>query len=279
MDRAYRRRRVRWDVVWRMAIALFATTLFVAPIFWMVSTAFKTGNQAFAQDPVILFTPTLDNFEKVFFDSEFGPALITSLQVSIISTILAILLASSIAYPLARLPFRGQSILSSWILSLRIVPPIVTIIPIFLMLRTVNLTGTIWSIILMDTFMNLPLAIWLLRGFYAEVPTEITEAASLDGLGHLGTFVRVVLPLSLPGVASTALFSFVFSWNEFLFANILSGADTRTAMVALTEFVTPVGTAWTKIMAAGTIVVVPVWIAALAAQRYIVRGLTFGATK
>lgn len=278
MSATYRQRKVRWDAVLRLTIALFATALFLAPILWMASTAFKTTVQAFAPDPVLFFTPTLENFEDVFFDSAFGPALITSLQVSVISTVFVVMLASGLAYPMARLPFRGQSALASWILSLRIIPPIVTIIPIFLMLRAINLTGSIWPIILMHTFMNLPLAIWLLRGFYAEVPMEITDAALLDGLGHLGTFVRVVLPLALPGVAATALFSFSFSWNEFLFASILAGADMRTATVALGEFVTPVGTAWTRIMAAGTVIVIPVWIAALAVQRYIVRGLTFGAT-
>jgi ABC-type glycerol-3-phosphate transport system permease component len=111
------------------------------------------------------------------------------------------------------------------------------------------------------------------------VPKELEEAAAIDGLSRLATFVRIVLPLAMPGVASTALLSFVFSWNEFLFANILSGAYTRTATVALTEFVTPVGTEWTRIMAAGTIVAIPVWLAALAAQKYLVRGLTLGAVK
>jgi ABC-type glycerol-3-phosphate transport system permease component len=258
---------------------MLATVAFIAPVLWMVLTAFKTNNQAFSQDPVFFFTPTRDNFAEVLGRSQFGYALINSLQVSGISAVLAILLGSGIAYPLARSRFRAKQQLSSWILSLRIIPPIVTIIPLFLMMRTVGLNGTLLSIILLHTFMNLPLAVWLLRGFYADVPKELEEAASIDGLSRLGTFFRIVLPLAMPGVASTALLCFVFSWNEFLFANILSGAYTRTATVALTEFVTPVGTEWTRIMAAGTIVAVPVWIAALAAQKYLVRGLTLGAVK
>ncbi len=260
-------------------LAAVATAGFIAPILWMVLTAFKTSNQAFSQDPVFVFTPTLDNFTQVFVGSQFGYALVNSLQVSIISALLAVLLGSGIAYPLARFNFRGKQQLGTWILSLRIIPPIVTIIPLFLMMSSVGLNGTLLSIILLHTFMNLPLAVWLLRGFYADVPKELEEAASIDGLGRLSTFFRVVLPLAMPGVASTALLSFVFSWNEFLFANILSGAYTRTATVALTEFVTPVGTEWTRIMAAGTIVAVPVWLAALAAQKYLVRGLTLGAVK
>ena len=268
-----------WSTGVRFVIALIATAGFVAPILWMVMTAFKTSNQAFSQEPVFFFAPTLENFAQVFGRSQFGYALVNSIQVSGISALLAILLGSGIAYPLARFRFKGKQQLSTWILSLRIIPPIVTIIPLFLMMRTIGLNGTLLSIILLHTFMNLPLAVWLLRGFYADVPKELEEAACIDGLNRLGIFFRIVLPLAMPGVASTALLSFVFSWNEFLFANILSGAYTRTATVALTEFVTPVGTEWTRIMAAGTIVAVPVWLAALAAQKYLVRGLTLGAVK
>jgi ABC-type glycerol-3-phosphate transport system permease component len=274
-----RRPRRHWSTAVRFGIAVIATACCVAPVLWMITTAFKTSNQAFSQDPVFFFTPTLSNFADVFGGSQFGFALVNSIQVSVISAILAVLLGSGIAYPMARFQFRGRQQLSSWILSLRIVPPIVTIIPLFLMMRTIGLAGTLLSIIALHTFMNLPLAVWLLRGFYADVPKEIEEAAAIDGLGRVNTFFRIVLPLAMPGVASTALLSFVFSWNEFLFANILSGANTRTATVALTEFVTPVGTEWTRIMAAGTIVALPVWAAALAAQKYLVRGLTLGAVK
>lgn len=277
--KASSRRRPSFSTVVRFVLALLATFAFVAPIMWMVSTAFKTSNQAFSQNPVFLFSPTLDNFTDVLSGSSFGFALLNSLQVTLISTVVAITLASGIAYPMARFPFRGQAQLSQWILSLRIIPPIVTIIPMFLMMRSVGLNGSLLSIIILHTFMNLPLAVWLLHGFYADVPKEIEEAAHIDGLGHVGSFFRIVLPLSMPGVASTALLCFVFSWNEFLFANILSGANTRTATVSLTEFVTPVGTEWTRIMAAGVIVALPVWLAGLAAQKYLVRGLTLGAVK
>ncbi len=273
-----RRRRSRSTAV-RMALAIAATVFFVAPIYWMVATAFKTGNQAFAAHPVLIFTPTLENFRQVLTGSAFGYAVINSIQVSVLSSLFAVALGSGIAYPLARFPFRGDKHVRTWIISLRIVPPVVTIIPLFLMMRAVGLTGTLTSIIILHTFMNLPLAVWLLQGFYADVPKEIEEAAHIDGLGPLGSFLRIVLPLAMPGVASTLLLSFVFSWNEFLFANILSGANTRTATVALTEFTTPVGTDWVRIMAAGVVVAVPVWLAALAAQKYLVRGLSLGAVK
>lgn len=263
----------------RLALGILVTIIFTFPVVWMIATGFKTGNQAFSNSNSFFFKPSLDNYREVLFKSNFKSAIMTSLRAVSMSVVLTVLLASGIAYPMARFPSKGMNRLSSWIISLRIVPPIVTIIPLFLLLRTIKLTGSIWSLVLVYTFMNMPLAIWLLRGFFKEVPREIEEAAEIDGLDTKRIFFKIVLPLSAPGVVATALLSFVFAWNDFLFANILSGATTRTATVGLTEFVTPVGTAWTTIMAAGTIVVIPVWIAALFAQKYLVRGLTMGSVK
>jgi ABC-type glycerol-3-phosphate transport system permease component len=174
---------------------------------------------------------------------------------------------------------RGQKHLGFWILSLRIIPPIATIIPLFLLLRSVGLTGSIWSLVIVYTYMNLPLTVWLLRGFFADMPKEIEEASFVDGASRFRTFVGITLPLTAPGFIATGLLCFIFAWNEFLFANILTGANTHTAPVGLTEYVTPVSVEWNKIMAAGTLVVLPVWIGALAVQRYLVRGLTLGAVK
>jgi ABC-type glycerol-3-phosphate transport system permease component len=277
--RGARRRRERRMTIVRAVVAAVITLMFMGPILWMVSTAFKVGNQAFSSTPTFFFSPTFDNFANVFTKSEFGSALVTSLFTATTSTILALLLGAGIAFPLARLKVRGAAHLSFWILSLRIIPPIVVIIPIFLMLRTVGLTGSVWSLVVIYTYMNLPLTVWLLRGFFADLPVEIEEASFVDGASRLKSFFGITLPLALPGVVATALLAFIFSWNEFLFANILTGANTRTAPVGLTEYVTPVSVEWNNIMAAGTLVVIPVWIGALAAQRYLVRGLTLGAVK
>jgi ABC-type glycerol-3-phosphate transport system permease component len=274
--RARRHRRLQ---IVRGVVAVLVTLLFMGPILWMVSTAFKVGNQAFSDTPTIFFSPTLDNFRSVFTKSQFGSALATSLFTATSSTILALLLGAGIAYPLARRRIRGQQHLAFWVLSLRIIPPIAVIIPLFLMLRSFGLTGSVWSLVVIYTFMNLPLTVWLLRGFFADLPTEIEEASFVDGASRLRSFFGITVPLALPGIIATALLAFIFAWNEFLFANILTGAGTRTAPVGLTEYVTPTSVEWTNIMAAGTLVVLPVWIGALAAQRYLVRGLTMGAVK
>ena len=258
---------------------ILVSLFFVAPLLWMVSTALKEGNQAFSTVPTLFFRPTLDNLRHVFVESRFGSALGTSLFTAISSTILALILGSGIAYPLARRRVPGQKHIPSRILSLRIIPPIVVFIPLFLLLRTVGLTGSIWSLVIVYTYMNLPLTVWLMRGFFADMPIEIEEAAHVDGCSPLGTFLRITVPLTMPGIIATGLLAFIFAWNEFLFANVLTGAGTRTAPVGLTEYVTPVSVEWNNIMAAGTVVVLPVWIGALAAQRYLVRGLTLGAVK
>lgn len=277
------RRRPRWTKRVGLGIqaiaALLVTLLFIAPIFWMISTALKTGNQAFSATPNIFFTPTFENFAHVFTGSAFGSALMTSTFTASVSTILALILGAGIAYPLARRPGAVQQQVAFWILSLRILPPIVVIIPLFLLLRSVGLTGSVWSLVILYTYMNLPLTVWLLRGFFADLPIEIEEAAYVDGASRLRTFFGITLPLALPGVISTALLAFIFAWNEFLFANVLTGASTRTAPVSLTEYVNPVSVEWNNIMAAGTLVVLPVWIFALAVQRYLVRGMTMGAVK
>ena len=263
----------------RFILAVLACIFFVFPVLWMILTGFKTGNQAFSNSASLFFKPTLQNYREVFLGSGFKSALVTSLEAVSLAVSLTILLASGLAYPMARFPTKTTQRLSGWIISLRIVPPIVTIIPLFLLLRTLHLAGTIWSLVVVYSFMNMPLAVWLLRGFFKEIPREIEEAAQIDGLDQFRTFFKIVLPLTTPGIVATGLLSFMFSWNDFLFANIFSGATTRTATVGLTEFVTPVGVAWTKIMAAGTLVVIPVWIAALLAQKFLVRGLTMGSVK
>jgi ABC-type glycerol-3-phosphate transport system permease component len=274
-----RRRRRRRLAIARGVAALVMTVLFMGPIVWMISTALKVGNQAFSETPTFFFSPTFDNFVHVFTQSRFGSALGTSVFCAVLSTICALVLGAGIAYPLARYRIRGQQHLSFWILSLRIIPPIVVIIPLFLMLRTIGLTGSVWSLVVIYTYMNLPLTVWLLRGFFADVPQAVEEASFVDGAGRLRSFLGITVPLALPGIVATALLAFIFAWNEFLFANILTGATTRTAPVGLTEYVTPVSVEWNNIMAAGTLVVLPVWIGALMAQRYLVRGLTLGAVK
>jgi multiple sugar transport system permease protein len=261
------------------AIGLLALLLFLFPIFWMVLTSFKTTAQAFTSVPILFFTPTLENYREVLLGRNFLHYIQNSLLIGLVSTLLTLALAVTVAYPLARYALRGDRQLTSWILSLRIIPPIVSVVPLYIIFSRVNLVDQYPALIIMYTFMNLPLSVWMLRGFFADIPRELEEAALVDGSTPIGSFFRVALPLVAPGLAATGMLSLIFCWNEFLFANVLTAARTKTAPVGLTEYATPVSVLWTQIMAAGTIVVLPVLAIGVFIQRYLVRGLALGAVK
>jgi multiple sugar transport system permease protein len=202
-----------------------------------------------------------------------------SLVIGLVSTLLTLALAVTVAYPLARYALRGDRQLTSWILSLRIIPPIVSVVPLYIIFSRVNLVDQYPGLVIMYTFMNLPLAVWMLRGFFADIPRELEEAALVDGSTPIGSFFRIALPLVAPGLVATGMLALIFCWNEFLFANVLTAARTKTTPVGLTEYATPVSVLWTQIMAAGTVVVLPVLAIGVFIQRYLVRGLALGAVK
>ena len=261
------------------AVGVAALLLFLFPLFWMVLTSFKTTAQAFTSDPVLFFRPTLDNYRDVLFERGFVAYVGNSLLIGVVATLATLVLAASVAYPLARYDLRGGRQIASWILSLRIIPPIVSIVPLYIVFSRLNLVDRYPALIVMYTFMNLPLAVWMLRGFFAEIPRELEEAALVDGSSPVGGFFRVVLPLVVPGLVATAMLSLIFCWNEFLFANVLTAARAKTAPVGLTEYATPVSVLWTQIMAAGTVVVLPVMAVGVFIQGFLVRGLAAGAVK
>ncbi len=269
----------RASILITYGVGFLALLLFLFPIFWMVMTSFKNTGQAFTSSPVWFFRPTLNNYREVLVERNFLHYLGNSILVGIIATLATLILAVSIAYPLARYNPKGEQQITSWILSLRIIPPIVSVIPLYILFSHLKLIDQYPALIIMYTFMNLPLAVWMLRGFFAEIPRELEEASLVDGNNPIGTFFRVVLPLVAPGLVSTGMLALIFCWNEFLFANVLTAARAKTAPVGLTEYATPTGVLWTQIMAAGTVVVLPVLVAGVFIQRYLVRGLAAGAVK
>ncbi len=269
----------RAAIVTTYAVGGLALLIFLFPIFWMVLTSFKTTAQSFTSVPVLFFTPTLENYREVLLERGFVSYIRNSVVVGVVSTLLTLALAVTIAYPLARYPLRGGRQIASWILSLRIIPPIVSVVPLYIIFSYGGLIDRFPALIVMYTFMNLPLAVWMIRGFFAEIPRELEEAALVDGSTPLGSFFRIALPLVAPGLVATGMLALIFCWNEFLFANVLTAARTRTAPVGLTEYATPVSVLWTQIMAAGTVVVVPVLTVGVVIQRFLVRGLALGAVK
>ncbi|WP_235420863.1 carbohydrate ABC transporter permease [Jeotgalibacillus soli] len=260
-------------------VIIVATIIFIFPIYWMVATSFKKQTDAFTIIPQWSFTATLDNYRAILFDSGFLQLLFNSLIVGVVSTVIVLILGITIAYPFARYKLSGGKQIITWVITLRIIPPIVTILPLYLLFANLGLVDTFLAFILMHVFFNLPLATLLLYGFFKDIPGELEESALVDGCNRFTAFFRVIFPIIRPGLVSAGLLSFIFSWNEFLFANILSGPNVKTAPVGLNEFSTPVGILWGQIAAAGVLIVIPVAIIAIIVQRHMIRGLTMGAVK
>ncbi|HIU15626.1 MAG TPA: carbohydrate ABC transporter permease, partial [Candidatus Ventricola intestinavium] len=197
------------------------------------------------------------------------------------ASVLCILMGSFGAYGLVRMNMnaKAKQKMSFWIISTRMMPPIAAAVPFYILFRNMNLLNNLLSIIITYTAVNLPFVIWMLQGFFREVPLELYEAARLDGCGPVESFVKVILPLSLPGVCSALVFSFIFSWNEFLFALILTGEETKTMPVAAASMWSAIASRWGEIATVGIVTILPVFALTLFTQKYFVKGMTFGAIK
>jgi multiple sugar transport system permease protein len=266
----------------RYLVAAVFTGFCLFPFYVIVTTALKTETNIFAWPPVWVFKPTLQSFYNALF--VFGGRgaisyLVNSIVISAVSTFLAVVLGAMAAYGLARFSFAGNRQLAFWILSTRFAPPVAFVVPIYIMVQRAGLLDTHIALILIYTAMNLSLVVWILRGFFAEIPIEIEEAALVDGYSRLQIFWRVALPLVRPGIVSMAILSAIFSWNEFLYAMVLTQSRAATLPVYLAGFSSSMGLAWGEYMAVGTMAVLPILVFTFALQKHLVRGLTFGAVK
>jgi multiple sugar transport system permease protein len=264
-------------------VVLAALVVTLAPVYWMITISFKREVDQFAVPPRwFSFSPTLEHYADAFLARSFGQFLFNSLFVAVSSTMCALVLGTLAAYSLARfrLPYRLDRKLALWILSTRMFPAIVTAVPLFLIMRDLRLVNTRLSLVIVYTAFNLPFVVWMMRGFFAEVPRDLEEAAMVDGDTRLGAFWRVVLPMVMPGLAATAVFCLIVSWNEFLFALVLTQTDTAmTLPVGIAGRVTQYGIKWGAMSAAAVVAIVPILAFALSVQKYLVRGLSLGAVK
>jgi multiple sugar transport system permease protein len=268
-----------------LAVGVLGVALVVAlaPVYWMITISLKTEIDQFAVPPECFwFTPTLKHYYDAFVTRSFGQYLLTSAIVAVVSTVCALVIGTLAAYALTRfrLPYNLDRKLSLWILSTRMFPAIVTAVPLFLMMRDLRLLNTRLALVVVYTAFNLPFVVWMMRGFFAEVPRDLEEAALVDGDSRLGALVRVVLPLVTPGLAATAVFCLIVCWNEFLFALVLTQTDAAmTLPVGIAGRVTQYEIEWGMMSAAGAVAMMPILVFALAMQRYLVRGLSLGAVK
>lgn len=263
-------------------LAWFVGLLFVLPVVWMVLTSFHSETDAATNPPSVFAPLTLDGYLN-FFGSSTGaspwPPLLNSMTASVLSTVLVLVLAIPAAYALSIRPVRKWADVMFFFLSTKMLPVVAGLLPVYLIAQGIGMLDNIWLLIVLYTSMNLPIAVWMMRSFLAEVPVEILEAASVDGASLLRTLRVIVMPIVLPGVAATSLICFIFSWNELLFARVLTATVAQTAPVFLTSFVTSQGLFLAKVCAAAVVVSLPVLIAGFAAQDKLVQGLSLGAVK
>ncbi|SDP51720.1 carbohydrate ABC transporter membrane protein 2, CUT1 family [Pedococcus dokdonensis] len=260
------------------AAAWIVGILFALPVLWMILTSLHSENDA-AKNPPDFFAPlSLDGYRS-FFDAGPWPPLLNSLTASVLSTVLVLLLAFPAAYALSIRPVKKWTDVLFFFLSTKMLPIVAGILPLYLFAQKVGLLDNIWWLILLYTSMNLPIAVWMLRSFLAEVPVEMLEAASVDGASLTRTLKDIVAPVVMPGIASAALICFIFSWNELLLARVLTSTVAGTAPVFLTGFVTSQGLFLAKVCAASFVVSLPVLAAGFAAQDKLVQGLSMGAVK
>ncbi|GAA1150645.1 carbohydrate ABC transporter permease [Ornithinicoccus hortensis] len=252
--------------------------LFVAPVLWMVLTSFHSETDA-ASNPPHWFAPLSLEGYKSFFGAGPWPPLLNSLTASVVSTVLVLLLAFPAAYALSIRPVKKWTDVMFFFLSTKMLPIVAGLLPIYLFAQQFRLLDTIWLLIILYTSMNLPIAIWMLQSFLAEVPAEMLEAAQVDGAGLIRTLRSIIAPVVMPGLASAALICFIFSWNELLLARVLTGTVAGTAPVFLTGFVTSQGLFLAQVCAASLVVSLPVLAAGFAAQDKLVQGLSMGAVK
>jgi multiple sugar transport system permease protein len=263
-------------VLYAQTILLLALTLF--PVLWLIQLSLKVESEAFRMPPQLIFWPTLENYVALF-QGKFARSFGNSLIVSVATTLISLVLGVPAAYALSRAGFQADKGIALWVLTTRMAPPIAFAIPFFLTYRYLGLIDTLLGLMIIYLTFNLSLVIWMMRTFFDGLPRSLEEAAEIDGAGPWGAFLRITLPLAGPGLATTAIFCFLFAWNDFFFALVLTRSQAQMAPVAIVNFMNYEGWEWGKIAAGGTLIMLPVVIFSLLVRRYLIRGLTAGAIK
>ncbi|EIM29943.1 carbohydrate ABC transporter permease [Microvirga lotononidis] len=265
----------------RIVSGVAVTLLFLFPVFWMVLTSFKQQVDIFTSPPKFFFTPTVSTYVEYFRRADIERRLINTVIVAAGSGLLSIVVGTMAGYALARIRLRGAATFGVLILLSRGVPPIALAVPMFLVARQLGLTDKHITLILAYSTFLVPYVMWLMRSFFLSLPRELEESAMIDGCSRYGAFFKIIMPISLPGLISTLIFSMILAWEELLFALVLTNRVASTIPVAIAGIAgdTINGANWGALTAVGTITVVPVVIFALLVQKWLIRGLADGATK
>lgn len=268
-------RRQRLAIMRAIALAVVVVCL-LAPLAWMVAASLKTNVDIYDSGKAFFFTPTFENYTAVMQQANYGRFILNSLWVATAATVLSLILGVPAAYSMSRFGMKRSALV---VLMARIIPGVSLLVPWYYVFSNLRMVGSFTVLILSHMFVSLPLIVYILMGFFDSLPTELEESGLVDGLTPIGAFRRIALPLASGGIATAAILSFIFSWNNFMFALVLAGRNTKTLPVAIFDFVGYASIDWGGLMAAATIVTLPIMVIALFTQKYIVSGLTAGATK
>jgi len=263
---------------WTVAATGLLILVVLCPVLFIVQMSVRSGLEALRMPPTLLFSPTLQNYADLV-ESKFVRSLMNSTVTAVSTTILALLLGVPAGYAFSRARFRAQRVVSLWTLTTRMAPPIAFGIPFFLIYKDLGLIDTRIGLVIIYLTFNLSLVIWMMRAFFDGVPRSLEEAAYIDGAGIATAFVKIALPLAAPGLATTAIFTFLLSWNDFFYSLLLTRSEAITAPVAIVNFMNYESWEWGKVAAAATMIMLPVVALSVVVRKYIVRGLTAGAVK
>ena len=268
-----------WLLALRTVVAWGVTLVLFFPLGWLVLTAFKTELQAISVPPLVLFTPTLENFAIVQERSDYMLYAQNSLITSVVSTVLGLSLAFPAAYAMVFFKGKYTKDILMWMLSTKMMPAVGALVPVYVMAQTSGLLDTRTGLIIVFTLSNLPIMVWMLYSYLKEIPSEILEASRMDGAGLWQEFRYVLLPLTMGGLASTGLLTLVLSWNEAFWSLNLSAANAGTLATLIASYSSPEGLFWAKLSAASFMAIAPIVVFGWFSQKQLVQGLTFGAVK
>lgn len=280
VDSVPRRRRkplgTRAYKVFRVVALVLVVLFLLAPLFWMLLASLKTNVDIYDTAKAFIFSPTFENYANVLQRNNYFVFIVNSFWVAFVSTALSIVLGVPAAYAMSRFTMHRSALV---VLMARVIPGVSLLVPWYYVFSNLRMVGKFEVLILSHMFVALPLIVYIMMSYFDSLPLELEESAEVDGLTPIGAFRLITLPLAVSGIATAGILSFIFSWNNFMFALVLSGAKTKTLPVAIFDFVSYASIDWGGLMAAATVVTIPIMIIALFTQKYIVSGLTAGATK
>jgi len=271
------KRAIWWVVFYTLIFVILGYFLF--PVVWTILTSIKTESEAFSMPPKWIFKPTFENYVSIFTKQPFLRYIMNSVMIGALSTLLALILGTPAAYALSRMKSGKGEGISFFILSTRIAPPTLIILPFFLLYRQIGLYDRKVGLMIVYLIFNLPFVVWIMKLFFDEIPKELDEAAMVDGCSRMRAFLSIILPLTRSGLAATSILCMISSWNEFFFAVTLTGDRAKTLPVAVTSFIQFTGTRWGELCAAATVIMIPLIVFGFIVQKNLVAGMTFGAVK